>query len=592
MPKKKGKKIDPKQRDQHMEAYSKATVSRHLDEVFNQWDKRYNLHTTIPYLDRADHIIINGRTVTELMVDKFNKDIPNMTLRDGTKVTEKNRTQAYAQYYQDHGKEAVNQIVFNALANGENVEVYVPDKMTGEIKDPPMKLIPTGYAVTGDLVKPPQLNGWQRFWNKLGFYKREKAAVVNYEREVAARKKVAFCNKVARANICSMSSQASMFQSDLETYHPEVMDDLRQNFPQANGSMEGLSETNGFRAYRTSFYTLATLVLATKRDKNGNLLYTNEQLFDPDDKEMQKARADAMKEVYDHYKSGGLLQAELEKKKKAESEGKTYEIDHELEKQAAEDRAWVVDLQHDAADVMVDRINDQAGKLDFSRPDLIDQKGYREYGVLSDATFDLSQDMKTNEKHMDSKYGKGTFDRVLDKVAYCSAFSRETGSALFNQRILVNGLPGKDESEICTKLAPTLMTQAYLQQIGKQLKENPGMKFSDAANGSLLMVGSRIKQQTIYDDFAVRDYNQKGEPLHPMLEQNLRLTQEYVQDPEKFSRQIQNGVLEGRMKLKGLADPDADFSQPAADFEIRDAKTVEREMKQQQQQKNAGGMEL
>ena len=89
MPKKKGKKIDPKQRDQHMEAYSKATVSGHLDEVFNQWDKRYNLHTTIPYLDRADHIIINGRTVTELMVDKFNKDIPNMTLRDGTKVVTK-----------------------------------------------------------------------------------------------------------------------------------------------------------------------------------------------------------------------------------------------------------------------------------------------------------------------------------------------------------------------------------------------------------------------------------------------------------------------------------------------------------------------
>lgn len=589
MPKKKGKKLDPKRADAHRDAYSKATVSRHLDEVFNQWDKRYNNFFRVPYLDRADHIIINGRTVTELMVDQFNKDIPNMTLHDGTKVNDSNRTDAYARNYKDHGKEIVNQIVFNALANGENVEVYVPDKITGEIKDQPMKLTPTGYEFAGPLVKPAQLTGWQRFWNKLGFYKREKAAVVNYEREVAARNKVKFCNKVGRANTCTISAQIPVFRSDLEKYHPEVMDDLRQNFPGANGDIEGLSETNGFRAYRTSFYSLATLILATKRDKNGNLLYTNEQLFDPDDKEMQKARADAMKEVYDHYKSGGLLQ---KKKEEAKNEGKTYEIDPELEKKAAEDRDWVVDLQHDAADVMVDRINDQAGKLDFSRTDLVDQKGYREFGMLSDVTFDLSQDIKTNDKHMDEKYGKGAFREVIDKVSTCCQFSRETGNALLNQKILVNGLPGKGTGEICRKLAPTYMAQAYRQQIGKQLKENPGMKFCDVANDTLLDQANKVKTQTVYDDFAVRDYNEKGTPLPPMLEQNLRLTQEYVQDPEKFSRQIQNGVLEGRMKLNGLADPYDPTQTVAADFEIRDAETVEREMKQQQQQKNAGGMEL
>ena len=593
MPKKKGKKLDPKTLDQHIEAYSDATVSAQLEDAFGQWDKRYDLNTTIPYLDRADHIIINGRTVTDLLVEKFNRDLPNMTLRDGNKVDRNNRTQAYAQYYHDHGKQAVNQMVFSALANGENVEVYVPDKRTGQIKDPPSKLTPTGYDLAGPLVQPAQLTGWQKFWNFFGFYKKEKAAVVNYENEVAARKKVAFCNKVGRANNCGIITQAPAYRAALEKYHPDTIEDLRQTFPGANGDIENLDETNGFRTFRSSYYTLATLVLATKRDKNGNLLYTNEQLFDENDPEMQEARANAMKEVYDHYKSGGLLKAEQDKKEKAESEGKTYEIDPELEKKAAADRDWLVKLQYDAADVMPERINKQAEKLDFSKPDLTEQKGYREFGLLSDATFDMSQDVSSNQKQLDQKYGKGAYYKVIDKVSDCSQFPRELGRALFNQRHLVNGLSGDSMPQVCTQLAPTFMTQAYQQQIGKQLKENPGMKYTDAANATLLAQTSKVKQETVYDDFAVRDYNAEGKPLPTMLEQNLRLTQEYVQDPKQFSKQIQDGVLEGRMKLNSLADPASmDLTAPAADFEIRDAKTVEREMKQQQQQKNAGGMEL
>lgn len=79
---------------------------------------------------------------------------------------------------------------------------------------------------------------------------------------------------------------------------------------------------------------------------------------------------------------------------------------------------------------------------------------------------------------------------------------------------------------------------------------------------------------------------QSGLP-YGIKQQSIGLANEYVRNPGQFSRQIQNGVLDGRMKLQNLGNV---WEDKLPEFEILDAKTVEQEMNEPQ--KNAGGPEL
>ena len=571
---KKGKKLSAGQVERHMEAYSEAVTARLLDEAFGNWENSFTGRMKLPDLDRADHIIIGGRTASELLVERFNHDFPTMLQANGEPYSDYLRTNAYANdFYKKNGKRFVNQMVTEAMMRGETVEVFVPDKATGRIKDEPMKLTPGGYEAAGPLAKPAQLTRWQKFWNKLGFYRKEKAAVVNYEKEMAARNKVKFCNKTAVANLCTNYANHHSYHEELAKYHPEMLEDIRQNFPDAGGQYEAMGEANGFKTTRSSFASTAICVLATKRDKSGKLLYTNEQLFDMSDPNMQKARADAIKEVYDHYKPGGLVNL----KKIAERNGKEYELDPKFEAEAAKALDWLVDLQHDAANVLVERINDQAGKLDFSRPDLTEQKGYREFAFLSDTAFDQSQDMVSTKTRMDEKYGEGAYWEATGKVGACSQPYREIGKAMLAQRRLVNGIPGKDESIIMAELALNFKVQAVQQHIAKTLKENPGMKYCDAATDDVNLRAYTGTNAAAYDDELIDAHRRHHADVPRIMEQSLGLATEYIKNPERFSRQIQNGVLVSRIKLQGLAAPGTD--KPAR-FEIRDAMTVERELTQ------------
>lgn len=585
MPKKKGKKLEQNQVEQHMEAYAAANAEPLLEDAFGKWDKIYNPRTQVPYLDRADHIIIGGRTATELLVEKFEPEFPNVVDSGGKHFSDFQRNAAYEAFYRQKGKQYVNQMVSEALARGETVEVFVPDKETGRIKDIPMKLTPSGYEPTGPLAKPVQLNRWQRFWNKFGFYKKEKAAVVNYEKEMAARNKVQFCNKASLANLTNNEALKYSYRKEIAKYHPELQEDMQKNFPQAGGDLPMLGEANGFKTSRSSFYTNALLVLATKRDKNGKLLYTNEQLFDMEDPKMQKARADAIKEVYDHYKPGALLKKEMEKKAAAERKGEKYEIDPKLQAEADKALDWLVDIQHDAATVMTDRLNDQASKLDFSKPDLTAQKGYREFALLSDTAFDQSQDMNASKERMDQRHGKGAYWEATGKVGACSQPYRAFSQSLTAQKYLVNGIPGKNEYAVMDKLSGVFKAQTTQQQIARKLAENPGMKYSDAIDLQLLHNATDAGEQAQYDDDEIVAHKRRGTELNPIMDQSFGLMQEQVRNPEQFNRQIQSGVLEGRIKLQEVGDfgEDSAGRTISARFEIRDAKTVEREMQQAQQ---------
>ncbi len=545
MPKKKGKKLDAKKLEEHMGAYAEKTPGDLLDEAFGRWDKAESNRTRIPYLDRADHIIINGRTASEHLMEHFEKEFPSLRNSKGEPFKKEERLGAYGKFYKDRARPLINQLVTRALKNGETVEVFVPDKVTGEIGKTPMALKGKSFQRSKEMEKPAELNRWQKFWGKLGFYKKERMAIQTYE----ARQKVQLSNKVARANLCTNFAMLSAYNDELKQHHPEVVEEMKTAYGVTDGNPAKLGEANGFRTNRSSFHAIALAYLATQRDKDKKLKYTNEQLFDMNDPEMQKARADAMKTVYEHYKAG--------------------------------DTEWLVDLQHDSSTVLTDRADEQAKKLDFSNPDLTEQKGYREFALLCDTAFDQSQDMTKTQKQMDAKYGEGTYWADSGKIGAWSQTTREFNKAYTSKNTLQTDFWKREIQKTTDELVQVVKGNVLRQQIVKDLKEDPGKKFSEVATGDLMAQLPTVQNAGQYDEDVVSAHQRGEADIPPLMQQNISLAKECIQNPKQFNDQMQRGILDKRIQFKGFTD---DIENPV-EIEVRDAVTVEREMKQEEPQK-------
>ena len=101
---KKGKKLDESQVQQHMAAYSDAVAGDLLNRAFGRWDASQD-RTNVPYLDRADHVIIGGRVAAEVLMEKFNEEFPNLRTESGTPYRDTERAGAYGKFYKTMGKQ-------------------------------------------------------------------------------------------------------------------------------------------------------------------------------------------------------------------------------------------------------------------------------------------------------------------------------------------------------------------------------------------------------------------------------------------------------------------------------------------------------
>ena len=70
-PKKTGKKLEPEQVDELQESYSKNNTAALLDDAFGKFENSFSADSGMPDLDRADYIVIGGRTATEMLVEKL-----------------------------------------------------------------------------------------------------------------------------------------------------------------------------------------------------------------------------------------------------------------------------------------------------------------------------------------------------------------------------------------------------------------------------------------------------------------------------------------------------------------------------------------
>ena len=583
-----GTKLPEKTADDLRTKYVEQTAASVLDGTFGIWDTNTDKFG-VPHLDRADHIIIGGRTATELLLEKYNAEVPNMKDFFGSPLLSNGRVSAYGTFYSTIGKSYLNQLITAALANKETVEVFVPDKKTGKIQDTPMRRTATGYEPTGPMAKPKQLNGWQKFWGKLGFYKKERQAVQEYE----ARQKVQFCNNAARATMVTNTGLSPYYREELREFQQKgVLDDMAVNFPDAKGDLAKLKTCNGFVTDRSSFYAIMICKLAAERDPNHpeKFRYTTKEIFDVNDKRMRQVRAATLKEIYDKYKKGAKLAQEEKKKEQAKVKGEAYEIKPDVAKEAKEAHEWLADIQYLAADAIVERVNIQAAQLDFTQLDITAQGAYREFALLADTAFDLSQDMQYTAETMKTRHGANAYWDATGKVGDWSKLPRRLGESMMAQKRLLNNVPGKALDALTDQLSLVFQAQAFRQAVGNGMQENRDKSFTEIATVDVAVNCEITAQHAGYDSDAMVANRRRKTPLPKLFGQSVSLAREQMANPERFGKRIINGTLEGRFKLQGFI-PDKEYE---VEFVIQDAATAEREMqrRQRRQERTGGGLQV
>lgn len=527
------KKVNPELVDQQMQQYAEETVTPHLDSMFLPSEGVGNDHR----VDRGDHIVIDGRTVKEILIEEYAK---THDPSDSDYLLNINK------YYAREGKAAVSRRVAAAVMAGRQVDIYVPDPQTGKIKDTPVRMTKSGYE-PDPIKRPMQMTRWQRFWSKLGFYKdkvaEQRRQQAEYEKRDAARDRVRLYNRASRINSLSLFSQ-----------NRGISEAWAEKYPERKGIDTGTmsSNTAEYRLNRQGMAMYVNLILGRKRNEKGEPLYTNEQLFNMRDPKMQQARADAAEEVYQHDLKGDL--------------------------------DWLVTLQHEGYADMTARINEQGKRISFSHPDLTEQRGYREYVQLTNTAFELSQEVLMTHKELDAKYGKGEHDAIASDMGELGNVMKLMHLSLENQCNLMSGLTGTDEGKVGSAMAVVMAGQASLQFFRKQQKESR-VPLRDYARGDIMDALAAIRTVAQKDDDELDDLNNRP----PLNEQAAALRKEYIENPAKVAKQISTGVFARRVQFRSLdGDKDKRDTEPAK-LDILDAKTAERRMKQE---KNKAGMEV
>lgn len=157
-----------------MENYIKGNVSTTLSALYSRVDAQENASSATG-MNRGNLIIIDGKTVRERLQEMYMDPSQN---RD---------PKQFDNYYRTNYQAETNRMIAAALMAGKKVEAFIPDA-NGKLPNQPVSLTKSGYTPSAD--RPITMNLWQRFWNRLGFYKEKAAQRDEYNRMQEARTRV------------------------------------------------------------------------------------------------------------------------------------------------------------------------------------------------------------------------------------------------------------------------------------------------------------------------------------------------------------------------------------------------------------------
>ena len=254
--------------------YAAATADRALDPLFEHAEK-----ITQGKISRADLITVDGKTVKELMAERFREMESNET---------------FETWYGKNVRQMTNDLVSAGLMAGKRVEAFVPDK-NGRIPKEPAQVVKTGY--TPSPLKKVTLNAWERHFAKHGFYKEKAAKAVEYQNVMAARERVQLKNMETRLQMNDLSS-------------PRVKDMFFGEWQKETGEPLPEKVPGNYTVHRSALSTFAICGLAAKG-------YSIEEIMNPD--LLQKEKADMGREVIENLTRNGS-ESEIEERKRWEAE--------------------------------------------------------------------------------------------------------------------------------------------------------------------------------------------------------------------------------------------------------------------------------
>jgi len=515
MPKKKGKPVSPEVMEEMQAGYPEDTIAGHLNDAFLKLEERSNAgiagsgNFISGGLDRGDHILIDGRTIKEILAENYAEE------HDGV-------MDRFEAEYERNRINTVNKMVAEALLSGRHVDVYIPDPDTGKIGEP-SKFQGEGFA-RSVIEQPAQLTRWQKFWSKFGFYRNKVEELEIYNRRKAAQNRVQFYNKVGRVHMARSSSMAEGVAAAWKEKYPK-----RKSL-----KMDKIPERGPYRLGRNAMTVWVNCYLATRKGGDGNLLYSNEKLFAMQDPDMQKARADAAETIYRKSLEG--------------SRG---------------DEGWLHELALQSRDALKARIDEQGRKLDFTEGDVTEQAGYHGFSMLVTTAYELTQEVWKAREELIKKITEEGYNKIQADIGDLPNGLQYLVNSLDAQKRMLYGGVTKDEWNASMEMASVVMGKAFLQLCAEKQKKSadPSEYAKIDECGKILDIKNNMQ------DYGL-EKNVEPDGL-AQIETVIALGEEYIDDSEKISKQIEDGTLEERIQTK--------LDGGTLSVEVRDEPTKERQ---------------
>ncbi len=266
--------VSPQAIEGALDRYATATADRAMGPLFERVEK-----TSGGIISRGDLVTVDGKTVREIMVERFREEKGSGT---------------FEQWYGENVRQMTNDIVSAGLMAGKRVEAFVPDKK-GKIPAEPAQVVKTGYEPSP--LKKVTLNAWERHFAKRGFYKEKAAKAVEYENVMAARERVKLKNVESQLDMDNLSNKS-------------VKDMFFGEWQKETGEALPTQVPGGYNVQRSTLCTFAICGLAAKG-------YSIAQIMNPDLLQEQK---DAMGREVMKYLTMEGSESEIQERKKWEAE--------------------------------------------------------------------------------------------------------------------------------------------------------------------------------------------------------------------------------------------------------------------------------
>lgn len=396
--------------DSYIASYSNATFRREL-QYFDRFDKQALHSPSQDEKTRADNLADPDRSpFLPCPLDREDLiSINGISLREATNAT----IMANPDNIPD--REVIrNNLLTEALIRGEQVECFMPDYQNKTINTKPVKM--TLEGIEPKELKPPVMNGWQRYWSKRGYYKDLTAQMNKYETLQSNRQKMQerverISKEVSKEWVLDNSRAKTANAVRYNAARSKMLETLGTDFygPGYTRDRSGVPNGRNFRLIRSG------LNLGICKMINDG--YTIEEIVSP---EMKDARIEAGREVMN-----------LARK------------DH------PEDLARLV---IPAMQKIMERPN---LPIDYTNP-AADRNNYAEISVRA-AVFDLFQEatITSNKQAVQSIYGEAESKEFLAKAGNYGVFYRtleECASLPDPNAILSNEMPASDLERISSAI--------------------------------------------------------------------------------------------------------------------------------------------